>query len=158
LEALLAELEAKPIQRVLTWRGALETIGRRPVFGRGVGLDICSVHYLNPSGHAERLGDAHNTFLNAVCETGLVGLFALLCVVAFVIKSCQPSSVRGAARRVVMVCLALALIDAFFYQSLTGSYEDMRHLWMLFGMVVAVKGDTRGDKTFTPEGDAIVVS
>ena len=40
--------------------------------------------------------------------------------------------------KTIKFCLILALIDAFFYQSMTGSYEDMRHLWFLLGLAVGV--------------------
>ena len=37
----------------------------------------------------------------------------------------------------VAIALAIAWLDAFVYQGLTGSYEDARHLWVLLGLFLA---------------------
>jgi len=43
--------------------------------------------------------------------------------------------------------LRAAFIGAFLYQSLTGSFEDARHIWVLIGLMAATRNgiyDSRG--------------
>jgi putative inorganic carbon (hco3(-)) transporter len=37
----------------------------------------------------------------------------------------------------VPVALGIAFLGAFAYQGLGGSFEDARHLWLLFGLLIA---------------------
>jgi putative inorganic carbon (hco3(-)) transporter len=135
----LARGQALPAGRVLIWRAALDTVARHPVFGRGVGTEVVRVEQGMPSGKRHVLTDAHNTVLSVAGETGLVGLVALGCLVIFLARGLWPLSLNRGAEAAVKTCFAIALLDALLYQSLTGSFEDSRHLWALFGLVAAAK-------------------
>lgn len=39
--------------------------------------------------------------------------------------------------------LAVALIAGFLYQTLSGSFEDTRHMWVLFGMLAGFRSRSR---------------
>ncbi|QQS41116.1 MAG: hypothetical protein IPM63_17405 [Acidobacteriota bacterium] len=119
---------SEPSARVLTWSSAASTFAAEPLTGKGVGTGAAEVRY-----GAQRLTDAHNIFLNVAAESGLgaaaaLSLFGIwLTLNGF--RSRGPGSVSGA--------LAIAFAGAFFYQGLTGSFEDARHLWVLAGVLAA---------------------
>jgi putative inorganic carbon (hco3(-)) transporter len=133
-----ADRQIVPSVRVNAWQTSLETFLHDPLLGRGVGMPIANAIFMDPSGNAHLLTDAHNTYISVLGETGLVGFVTFMCIVGFAAVSlirCRPA---GEAFKTIRLCLLLAILDAFFYQSLTGSYEDARHLWVLFGMAAAV--------------------
>jgi carbon starvation protein CstA len=45
----------------------------------------------------------------------------------------------------IHLALSCALIGAFLYQGLSGSFEDARHLWILFGLLVGVSTSSKND-------------
>ena len=101
-------------------------------------MPIANSSYINPSGGHETLTDAHNTYFSILGETGLVGFLAFFSIICFVIYRLLQKTPDNKFHKTIKFCLILALIDAFFYQSMTGSYEDMRHLWFLLGLAVGV--------------------
>jgi O-antigen ligase len=127
-------IEVAPAVRSYIWADALDTIAADPLFGRGIGSDPVLVHYQVPSGESQTLVDAHNVFLSVGAQCGLIGLAALAALLAFVWR--QGLS-RRACTNLVPVGLGFAFFNAFAYQGLTGSFEDARHLWVLFGLLLA---------------------
>ncbi len=127
-----------PTQRLLTWQGALETFMQHPVFGKGLGLGVAEVRFLAPSGQKQLLTDAHNVYLNVAGQSGLVGLAALAVVVLFLCRRVLPLSGIAEESRIIRRTLLVAFATAFIYQGVTGSFENARHLWLLFGMMAAV--------------------
>ena len=128
----------EPSARVHAWQTALETFRGNPVLGRGVGMPIANAEFTDPSGSTRLLTDAHNTYLSVLAETGLLGFLTFLGIVCFVTLTLFRWKPESESHKTVRLCLLLAMLDAFFYQSLTGSYEDTRHLWVLFGLLVVV--------------------
>lgn len=127
--------EATPSHRVSAWMSGLETFYKFPVFGTGIGLPSAAAIYTDANGNRQLLADAHNTFINVLAESGIVGLLAFMALamwVAWCTIGLKPADPPG---RTIRLCLGLALLDAFFYQSLTGSYEDQRHMWVLLGAI-----------------------
>lgn len=127
-----------PSHRAAAWSTAFETFMQNPVFGYGVGLPVARSEYTDPSGNRHLLADAHNTYISLLGETGLVGFLAFMGLIAFLTFSLVYWKPEADHQEAIRLCLLLALWDAFFYQSLTGSYEDARHLWVFFGIVAAV--------------------
>jgi putative inorganic carbon (hco3(-)) transporter len=162
-ESPLAAREIKPSHRAMAWQTAFETFKQHPILGRGVGMDVSSATYTNPSGRRETLTDAHNTYLSVAGESGLLGFLGLAAIIVFVFYSAReptesgrrrgflPLQLRGPLNSVIKTYLILALIDAFFYQSLVGSFEDTRHLWVVVGMLAAFGEQS----TKTHEGNEI---
>jgi len=133
----LSRGEISPSHRAEAWRTAFATFLRNPVLGRGVGMPIADSRFTDPSGNNQLLADAHNTYISVLGETGLAGFLKFFCVVGFVVWGLKRRDSESEFDRTVKFCLLLAFADALFYQSLTGSYEDARHLWVLFGIAGA---------------------
>jgi O-antigen ligase len=138
-QAPLAHAEIKLSHRAVAWQTAFETFKQHPILGRGVGVDVSSATYVNPSGFRETLTDAHNTYLSVAGESGLLGVLALAGIIVFLFRGLFPLQLSGPLNLVIKTYLTLALIDAFLFQGLVGSFEDTRHLWVLFGMLAATK-------------------
>ncbi len=134
----LANGEISRSHRAEAWRTALVTFWRNPIVGRGVGLPIADSSYTDPSGNNQLLTDAHNTYISILGETGLAGFITFFSIVGFIVYGLRKRDSETEFYGIVKLCLLLAFADAFFYQSLTGSYEDARHLWALFGISAAV--------------------
>ena len=130
--------EVDPSHRAMAWRTALETFFEDPIFGRGVGMPVSNAVYTDPSGTNQLLADAHNTYLSVAGESGIVGVATFFGLIAFVSFSLFNWKTLSDPAKNARLCLLLAILDAFFYQSLTGSYEDMRHIWLLIGIAAAV--------------------
>lgn len=130
----------EPSVRVLVWQSAVQTIEEFPILGKGVGIDPVRVRYTTLSGDTQILRDAHNNWLNVGGQAGLVGLigftsltFYLLWICAFRLKVVSEHSTS-------LFLLSCGLAGAFFFQGFTGSFEDARHLWILFGIIAAIAG------------------
>jgi len=134
----LANGEVSPSHRAEAWRTAFATFLQNPVFGRGVGVAVSDARYTDPSGDNQLLADAHNTYLSVLGETGLVGFLAFFSIVGFIVYGLRRKDDETEFSSVVKLCLLIAFADAVFYQGFTGSYEDARHLWALFGIAAAV--------------------
>jgi O-antigen ligase len=129
------QIRIEPSSRALAWQSSLETIKRHPVFGRGVGMEVADVNYLAASGFRQRLTDAHNVWLSVAAQEGIVGLMAFASVVLFLLKGIRWFKSNAS----IHSGLAIAFAGAFLYQGLSGSFEDARHIWVLMGMLAAVK-------------------
>lgn len=127
-----------PSHRAVAWRTGFETFLQNPILGYGVGLPVARSEYTDPRGDRHLLADAHNTYISLLGETGLVGFLAFMGLIAFLTLSLVYWKPEADVQKMIRLCLLLALCDAFFYQSLTGSYEDARHLWAFFGIAAAV--------------------
>lgn len=130
--------EIAPSARVHAWQTAFETFLDYPMLGRGIGQPVANASFTDPSGTDRLLTDAHNTYISLLAESGIIGFAAFMSIVGFAVLNLIRWNPNGELCKTIRLCLLLAILDAFFYQSLTGSYEDMRHLWVLFGIGVAV--------------------
>jgi O-antigen ligase len=137
----------RPSSRMLTWRGSFSTFLAHPWLGKGVGLDVVEIGYTNPSGIYELLTDAHNAWLSVLAQEGLVGLAAFTAMIAALLRGTLRFSLTS-RRLALQTGLTVAFVAGFLYQSLSGSFEDTRHVWVLIGLVAAVKDlpDSPGDK------------
>ena len=117
-----------------------KTFTQYPVFGKGVGQDACEVRYLDLSGNNQYLTDAHNMLFNVAAQEGVFGIIAVLLISVYFIKRLFPLNVADSEANVIRIGLAIALVNAFVYQGLSGSFEDARHLWVLTGFLLAADG------------------
>lgn len=143
----LASGEISPSHRAAAWSTAFQTFLKHPILGNGIDTPIANSEFIDPSGNRQLLTDAHNTFISVLGETGLVGFLAYLSIIGFVAFSLARWKPAHDLQKMIRLCLLLAMIDAFFYQSLTGSYEDTRHLWAFFGIAVAASNIDLGSPT-----------
>jgi hypothetical protein len=132
----LLDLVLAPSGRMLTWIDSARTFLDRPLFGAGIGSDAAHVRYLDPSGNLQELTDAHNSFLNIAAQCGVVGLAALVAVTLYAVQRLRPLRLERSGEA-LRVGLAIGFVVAFAYEGLGGSFEDARHLWALFGLMLA---------------------
>lgn len=134
------EKTIEPSVRVLVWQNTLATVVEHPIFGKGVGTNPAHLEYVVLSGQKQVLEDAHNVWLSVLGQNGIVGLAAFLALMLYLLfKSNSVGSPSGNGS-LFAVALWCAFIGAFWYQGLAGSYEDARHLWVLFGLIAGVSG------------------
>jgi hypothetical protein len=129
-----------PSSRVLTWVGAWNTFLAHPYLGRGLGLEVADVRYLNASGSYEVLTDAHNTWLSVMAQDGVVGLAALALVIVTLARRIKVPDLTAPPASIARRGLELAFVGGFLYQTLSGSFENTRHVWVLMALVDAAQG------------------
>lgn len=124
--------------RVLAWESAFQTFRQFPLIGKGTGMDAALVRYETLSGDRQILRDAHNNWLNILAQTGFPGFFAFLSLNLYLIIRCRFKLNELNDPNLIHLAFSCAFLGAFLYQSLTGSFEDARHLWILFGLMVGI--------------------
>jgi len=125
-----------PSVRLLAWTQAVENTLSSPIFGHGIGIDPVDVDYEAAGCGPHCVLDAHNAFLNIAAECGLVGLAALLAVVLLVV-TVLARAIRERDR--ITAGLSIAWLGGFAAQGLVGAFEDQRHLWVLFGLILSAR-------------------
>ena len=123
-----------PSVRLLAWMDALRAFLDSPLLGRGIGIDPANVPFIDPSGAVHYVTDPHNVFLSVAAQCGVLGLAGLLLLILAAVRLGRPftaTSAMGPAR----AGLAVAFLCAFAFEGLVGSFEDARHLWILFGLI-----------------------
>lgn len=135
-----------PSGRLMIWTDAVHRFLAKPLTGRGIGVDPVFVRYLNPSGVLETSTDAHNIFLSIAVQCGILGLAALLVLIWHMARRSLPLRLNGGPSAMVRAGLAIGLLVGLVYEGLGGSFEDARHLWVAFGLLLAsdrIAGATR---------------
>lgn len=133
----LIEEKFYPSSRMMVWSATLETFTNNFWNGIGLGEDVCRVRYLNPSGVLEDLSDGHNTVLNVSAQTGILGLISILAIIFYFLKKIMNFKNMSSESGLFYNCCSIAILSAFIYQGLGGSFEETRHLWVLFGIFLA---------------------
>lgn len=135
----LLEVELLPSSRLLVWSDSLKTFSENFFSGIGLGQNACYVSFQNTDGTAAFLTDAHNIFLSVAAQNGIFGLLAIAAISFNFVRKFSLSSLNLNSASFTKNALALAFICAFFYQGLTGSFEDTRHLWFLIGLILSAE-------------------
>lgn len=88
-------------------------------------------------------------FLNIAVQCGILGLAALLALLAHVVRRTLPLRLAGTGAGVVRLAIGLGLLGGLVYPGLGGSFEDSRHLWFALGLQLASSRveRTAGDQT-----------
>jgi O-antigen ligase len=131
-------LQLRPSSRMMAWIASAKTFQAHPWFGAGVGLDPAHVEYFNPSGIFEVLTDAHNVWLSILAQAGFFGLVTFIALIAALLRGTLRFPM-DTSRNILRSGLAVAFIAGFLYQSLSGSFENTRHVWVLVGLLAAAK-------------------
>ncbi len=134
----------QPSGRLLCWRDALQTAWRHPWLGDGPGSLPASVDYLTASGEQQHLGDAHNTFLSIAAKDGILGLLAFCALLIFLLRKPHLQT-RGSPKIVFRTAMWIGLLQALVYQGLGGSWEHTRHIWVLIGLLGALRANETYD-------------
>lgn len=151
-----SDVALAPSVRLMAWLEAAANFAADPLLGRGIGADTVDVRIQLPSGELAGVTDAHNVFLNVAVQCGAIGLVAVLALVGWVALRLCPLRL-AAAGDALRVGLALAFLGAFAWQGLGGAFEDARHLWLLFGLILAadrLAADARRERA-APAGTAL---
>lgn len=107
--------------RLALWLRVLSIFWEAPVFGRGLG------YWYNTYGYA-----VHNTYLQVLCGTGLVG-FILACVAVFYMLNKARK-----ADKILFCMLAGALVQSMFLDAL-----DNRCLWIILSWIAMLPSGKR---------------
>lgn len=123
--------------RYEAWATGLDLVKRNPIFGVGQGQFV-DHHYLT----------AHNSFVLAMAELGLVGLFLFVAILYVTIKSLivgirDLSHVPGAEAAQVWGMALLASFAGILFQINTLSFTYHSVLWIFLGLVGAWSGAIR---------------
>jgi O-antigen ligase len=132
-------LHPEPSGRLQTWAGAWNTFRAHPLFGKGLESEAAHVEYVVASGRRQSLTDAHNTWLSVMAQQGIVGLLGFGWVVFHLLRRFRFAGRYSAEREVLRFAIDLALIGGFLYSSLSGSFENTRHVWAVMGLAAAVQ-------------------
>jgi len=132
-----AGIVIEPSPRWLTWNSSWGSFLKHPLFGNGLGVELADVYYDAPRGVHEHLTDPHNAWLSVSGQMGLVGLAAFLSLLVWLARGSRPLAVIGDGKSMVRTALFGVWIVAV-YQAFSCSLEDMRHLWLAFGLLAGV--------------------
>jgi O-antigen ligase len=134
----IATGEISRSHRAEAWRTSFQSFLQSPILGRGVDVPVADSRFIDPSGNHQLLTDAHSTYLSVLAETGAVGFVAFAALIVLIFAGLSRKVLLNYLSYSAALALIIALIDACLYQGLTGSYEDSRHLWVLFGVALAM--------------------
>lgn len=132
-----AGIVIEPSPRWLTWNSSWGSFLKHPIFGNGLGVDLADVYYDAPRGVHEHLTDPHNAWLSVAGQMGLVGFAAWIALLVYFARGARPLTMSGDARSVFRTALFGVWI-VVVYQAFSCSLEDMRHVWLAFGMLGGV--------------------
>lgn len=133
----LLDVTVAPSGRLMIWTDAARNFLAHPLTGRGIGVDPVHVHYLDPSGMFETSTDAHDAFLSLAVQCGIIGLAAFLLLLRQMAIRTFPLRADAEPVTIVRMGIGLGLLIALAYEGLGGSFEDSRHLWVAFGLLLA---------------------
>lgn len=134
-----------PGVRLMVWIDAAHNFLASPVLGHGIGVDPVHVLYQAPEDASPGfVTDAHNVFLSVGVQCGIVGLLALAAIIWLVIREARSASSAG-RQNALLMGLAIAWLGSFVIQGLVGAFEDARHLWILFGLILAASGSAMAE-------------
>ena len=85
------------------------------------------------------LTNAHNTWLSIMAQQGFAGVCAFAWVVIHLARRFRLFAGPRDGTAALRASLELAMLGGFLYSTLTGSYENTRHVWALMGLVAAVQ-------------------
>ena len=121
-----------PSVRLLAWIDAVRTFIAHPLVGIGIGGEPVHVPYVNPSGEFTVVTDAHNMPLSVAAQAGIFGLVGMATIIIFAVRQMR----RGSE---MVFGLSLAFVSGLVVEGLVGSFEDARHLWLAYGLILVAR-------------------
>jgi len=110
--------------RAWVWKSAAETVVSAFPLGAGLGTEPADYSWTSPAGETQLLTDAHQAYLSILSQLGIAGLIAWLALLTIALRRARHED----------PWLATGIVAAVLVPSLSGSFEDARHLWVLIGM------------------------
>ncbi len=128
------------VQRLAFWQAGLNMFQNNPVLGVGIGNYISSYPQYAAQGWETVLGHAHDYYLNAAAETGLVGLAAYLLLVVAAFREVGRAVAR--APRGLWYGVALGLLGSLTALSIHNLVDNMfvHGMPVLLGLLLGVAG------------------
>lgn len=138
-------------ERVLMWQSALNIFSDYPIHGIGQEMffKVYNEQYISPEAKerptAERSGhsQAHNNYLNVLCEGGLIGLAAFIGLYAYFLRKFYNQLKRERELAFGAGMTAFLIIAALLIEGLMNTYTNltslMRELWLLAGVMIAAE-------------------
>ncbi len=126
------------IERLAHWQAAVEMARDYPFFGVGLGnYSVRYAHYRLINWHLP-LGHAHNTYLNLLAETGMVGLLAYLVYWAIMLRICwslrrHPDAFARSLGVGLLGCWSYLAAHSFF------DYLFVNTLFLHIGVLLGVQ-------------------
>jgi O-antigen ligase len=129
------------------WRGTLPTLSRHPITGSGYGTLVSetsdprafaspdAIPFLERPIKPRRL-EAHDIWLSVLGQAGVVGLAAFLWLLYEILRRFKTLR-QGPWPDRLPAALFGAVAGALVFHGLFNALEEARHLWALFGLVVA---------------------
>ncbi len=138
-------------QRFVMWQLALSAFAENPVFGIGF-WKYRELYNANLSAIYDKTGlhtsiDAHNVYIQVLCETGIVGFVIYIAAIVFLlyrtvslIKKIDTANYRD--KYILSLSLALQLFYIFY--SFSGNcFYDMTFFYYSFGMALTYSTENR---------------
>ncbi|MFO0551978.1 MAG: O-antigen ligase family protein [Polyangiaceae bacterium] len=129
-------LAASP--RWLTWNSSWHSFLKHPLFGNGLGVPLADIYYDAPRGVHEHLTDPHNAWLSVGGQLGLLGLAAFIALLGWLARGLRRLSFTSSDQAAPLRTVLLGGLVIVVYQAFSCSLEDMRHVWLLFGLMAGV--------------------
>lgn len=138
-------------ERVLMWQSALQIFSDYPIHGIGQEMffKVYNEQYISPDAKerptAERSGhsQAHNNYLNVLCEGGVIGLAAFIGLYAYFLWRFYNQLKRERDVAFSAGMTALLIVAALLIEGLMNTYTNltslMRELWLLAGVMIAAE-------------------
>lgn len=141
-EQVISESPKSLQYRLMYWQGTIATLQESPVFGTGPGnfRQRYTAHKLAAS--SEEILDPHNLFLDAWCNSGLIGLLGLVLVLIFPIRAAlrahTTESNEATSGRILFTSGLAGFAILFVQQFLTGQERITLLLGQVTVFVVAL--------------------
>ena len=128
--------------RIGVWEMGMEMFRDRPMTGVGLGNFVVAVpRYAHGEGMTSKL-TAHNTYVEAAAETGLIGLGLFLLLQVLAIRAVYQAMRAGSAsdsREIWLLAVAAeSSMLAIVVAGLNGSFGGTKLLWIFFGLAISL--------------------
>ncbi|MDG1841636.1 MAG: O-antigen ligase family protein [Crocinitomicaceae bacterium] len=143
--------DASNLERINRWECAIEMFKERPVFGFGPGTySFEYARYQKPesltiiSTNFGNMGNAHSEYLSALSETGIIGFFSFILVVAIIFYSSIKLylKTKDLERKTLLLFMILSLSTYFIHAFLNNFLDTDKAavpIWGMCAMIIALE-------------------
>ena len=153
--------DASNLERINRWECAIEMFKERPVFGFGPGTYAFEyARYQKPesltiiSTNFGNMGNAHSEYLSALSETGIIGFFSFILVVAVIFyrSIILYLKTKELERKTLLLFMILSLSTYFIHAFLNNFLDTDKAavpIWGICAMVIALEKSLLDEKEST---------
>ena len=157
------------LERLNRWASALRMFQDRPIFGFGPGT--YQFEYAPYQRYSEKTristnagdkGNAHSEYIGPLSESGVLGMFWVLCVLVFVVRTGLRVYKRSDSKEIKMICLSvlLGLITYYFHGTMNDFLDTDKAsvpFWGFIAILVALDLYYLPENNLGDEKDASVL-